>query len=311
MAAIENLIRRLGPAMPVVGGLTPMSKLLALWGPLMLMAAIACVQPLDENVVDGKVLEGILQNVDSVNSEITIETKDGETVTLKLGADAPVEADGTSSDLGSLVAGASVEVEVKDDGRVVQRIKSRQAKAEGVVVGMEGDEITVESEGGRLLTVHVSDHTGIRLEDDSVGILVDLWLGARVGIKFDPENGVALSIYAEQPEAVNVEGVVVEVTDEGVTVETEGGRTVNLVIGARTQIQLEGGSGTVAHLQPGLGVGAKFDPRTRIASVILVLDAEGRRVEEPEPVNGRGRGSGSYRLGESPWRRKAAVPSTW
>ena len=155
MAAIENLIRRLGPAMPVFGGLTPMSKLLALFGPLMLMAAIVCVQPSDENVVDGKVLEGILQNVDSVNSEITIETKDGETVTLKLGADAPVEADGTSSDLGSLVAGASIEVEVKDDGRVVQRIKSRQAKAEGVVVGMEGDEITVESEGGRLLTVHV------------------------------------------------------------------------------------------------------------------------------------------------------------
>ena len=279
MVEIEKAVRHLWPAMPVFGGLSSMSRLWVLFVPLMLMAAIACVQPTDEEVV-----EGILQNVDSVNGEITIETKDGQTVTLKLGAGAPVETDGTSSDLESLVAGASVEIEVKDDGRVVQRIKSRQAKAEGVVVRIEGDEVTVESDGGRSVTIRVTDRTGIRLGDDSVGSLDDLLLGARVGIKFDPENRVALNIFAEQAEPVKAEGVVVEVTDEGVTVEMEGGRTVNLVIGARTHIQLEGGSGTVADLQPGLGVGVKFDPQTRIASVILVLDVEERRVKEPEPV---------------------------
>jgi len=65
-------------------------KLFALFVPLILLAA-GC------GGVDAELLEGILQNADSVNSQITIVTKDGKMVTLTIATEAPVETEGASS----------------------------------------------------------------------------------------------------------------------------------------------------------------------------------------------------------------------
>ncbi len=114
-------------------------NLLAPLALLLLLAATACTPS------EAELVEGILQNVDSVDGEITIVTKDGKTITMKIAVDAPVETEGASSALETLEPGTSVEVEVNEDGQVVQRIEARQAKVEGVIVEIEGDEVTLES----------------------------------------------------------------------------------------------------------------------------------------------------------------------
>lgn len=243
-------------------------KLLALLVPLMMLVAIACV-PSEEEII-----EGILQNVDFINGEITIVTKDGKTITLTIATQAPVETEGGISALETLEPGTSVELEVTDEGQVVQRIEARQAKVEGFIVGIEGDEVTVESERGRLLTVTVNSQTRIRLEDDFPGTLADLVEGQEVKIKYDPESLVALRVDSEEEEA-EIEGVVVEVGDDQVTIETERGRRLTLIVGDRTRIELEDDfPGTYADLQVGQEVEAKFDPYTRMTFKIEVDEDE-------------------------------------
>ena len=242
-----------------------------LFGPLMLLmllAAMACAPS------DIQLIEGILQNVDSVNGEITIVTKDGKTVTLTIATQAPIETEGASSALETLELGASLEVEVDGDGRVAQRIEVRQAKVEGVIVEIAGDEVTLESDRGRRVTVRVTDRTRIELEDDFPGTLADLQVGAEVEVKFDPDSKVAFRIDAEEEEA-EIEGVVVEVSGNEVTIETERGRKLTLVVGDRTRIELEDNfPGTIADLRVGAEVEAKFDPYTRTAYKIEIEEDE-------------------------------------
>ncbi|MEE9285731.1 MAG: hypothetical protein V3V35_08405, partial [Dehalococcoidia bacterium] len=103
-------------------------KLSALFLPLMLLVAIAC------SPTEAELLEGILQNVDTVNGQITIVTKDGRTITLTIATQASVETEGATSAFETLEPGASVEVVVNEDGRVAQLIKARLAKVEGFIV---------------------------------------------------------------------------------------------------------------------------------------------------------------------------------
>ena len=147
---------------------------------LTLLLAIACT------LSERELLDGILQNVDSANGEITIVTKDGKTITLTVATEAPVETEGASSALETLEPGASVKVEVNEDGRVVQRIEARQAKVKGVIIEIEGNKVTIESERGREVTA--TDLTRIKLEDDFPGTLADLQVGAEVQVKYDPDT---------------------------------------------------------------------------------------------------------------------------
>ena len=149
---------------------------------LTLLLAIACT------LSERELLDGILQNVDSANGEITIVTKDGKTITLTIATEAPVETEGASSALETLEPGASVKVEVNEDGRVVQRIEARQAKVKGVIIEIEGNKVTIESERGREVTVTATDLTRIKLEDDFPGTLADLQVGAEVQVKYDPDS---------------------------------------------------------------------------------------------------------------------------
>ena len=99
------------------GALT--TKFIGLLVPLLLMVLMACT------LTEDQLIEGILQNVDSINGEITIVTKDGKTVTLTIATDAPVETEGASSAFETLEPGTTLEVEVDDDGRIAVRIKAR------------------------------------------------------------------------------------------------------------------------------------------------------------------------------------------
>lgn len=242
---------------------------------LLLVLTVACT-PRQEELV-----EGVLQNVDSVNGEITIVTKDGKTVTLTIATEAPVETEGASSAIETLEPGASVEVEVNDDGQIARRIKAHQAKVEGTIVGIEGNEVTLESERGRRVTVLVTERTRIELEDDFPGTVADLHIGLEVEIKFDPESRVAFKIDTEKEEA-EIEGIVVRIEANEVTIETERGYRRTLVITDATRIELEDDfPGTIADLQVGVEVEAKFDPSTRLA---FKIEVEEEKVVTPTPT---------------------------
>ncbi len=219
---------------------------------------------------EAKLVEGILQNVDSVNGEITIVTEDGKTITLTIATEAQVETEGATSALETLEPGVSVEVEVNDDGQVAQHIKARLAKVEGVIVGIKGNEVTVESERGRRVTVLVTDRTRIELEEDFPGTLADLQVGAEVEIKFDPESRVAFKVDTEEEEA-EIEGIIIQIDGNEVTIETERGHRRTLIVGDQTRIELEDDfPGIMADLQVGIEVEANFDPFTRLAFKIEV-----------------------------------------
>ena len=251
--------------------------LLAAFVALVLLAAIAC------DTAQVQLIEGVLQSVDSANGQITVVTKDGKTVTLTIATDAPVETEGAGSTLpGStlpptvetLEPGASITVEVNNDRQVAQRVKARQAKVEGVIVKVEGQQVTVESERGRQVTVTVTDRTSIELDDDFPGALADLRAGVEVKIKFDSESLLAFKIDTEEEEA-EIKGIVVLVEGNEVTIETKRGRRLMLVVSDRTRIELEDDfPGTISDLQVGVEVETKFDPFNRTAFKIEVKEEE-------------------------------------
>ena len=109
---------------------------------VLIMVVIACTTS------EAELIQGILQNVDSVNGKVTVATKDGRTVNLEIATETPVETEGAPSTLDALEPGASVEVEVGKGGQVARHIKARQAKVEGVIV-----EITMSEQ---IITIIIS-----------------------------------------------------------------------------------------------------------------------------------------------------------
>lgn len=240
---------------------------------VLMVSAMACTP------ADQQLLEGLLQNVDAVNGEVTIVTKDGKTITLKVSTQAPVQAQGASSALEALEPGTAIKVNVTENGQVAERIEARLAKVEGTIVAIEGNKVTVESVTGRKVTVTVTERTRIELDDDLPGTLADLRVGAEVETKFDPETGLALKIDAEEEEA-EIEGVIVAIDGQEVTIETERGRRLALTVSDQTRIELEDDiPGTLADVSKGLEVEAKFDPFTRRVFKIEVEEAESAEIK--------------------------------
>ena len=88
-------------------------RILSFLAPAVLLLVAACTPS------DAALLEGILQNVDSANGEITIVTKDGRTITLIIRTDATVESDGVTVSRVKAVPGLKFDV-TREDDRIVQ-----------------------------------------------------------------------------------------------------------------------------------------------------------------------------------------------
>ena len=232
----------------------PWVRILSFLAPALLLVVAACTPS------DAALLEGVLQNVDSANGEITIITKDGRTITLTIRTDATVESDGVSLSLEALEPGVSVELDVDDDEREVHQVKAHIAKVEGRIEAVGDSSIAIRTEHGRLVELEVTDGTRIKLEDDLPGTLADLVPGTEVEVKFDPETLVAFKIDAEHEDA-EIEGVLVEVSGDSITVQTEHGRRLTLSIDDATRIELDDHErGTLIDLAVAKEVEVKFDP---------------------------------------------------
>ncbi|MSQ40804.1 MAG: hypothetical protein EXR55_03915 [Dehalococcoidia bacterium] len=205
-----------------------------------------------------------------MNGQITVLTKDGKTVTLIIDTKATVQAEGATSALETLAVGTSLEVEVGETGQVANSVKARQAKIEGVITAIQGGQITVETERGLTRTLQVTEATRIELEEDFPGTLADLKVGHEVEVKFDPDTSVAFKVDSKEEEA-EIEGVIVGVQGSEVTVETERGRRLSVVVSDRTRLELEKDlPGALADLKVGMEIEVKFGPFTRAAFKIEV-----------------------------------------
>ncbi|MBI4180323.1 MAG: DUF4382 domain-containing protein [Chloroflexi bacterium] len=162
-----------------------------------LVTAAACTP------AEAKALQGVLKNVDSANGTITIVTKDGKTVTVKIATETGVSTNGTSTSIETLEPGASVDVEIEKndkDDRVARHIEARQAEVAGIITGIESSNITIKTERDKNVTVSVTDSTIIKLANDLAGTLADLSVGMLVEAKFDPLTNQALKIGIEEEE---------------------------------------------------------------------------------------------------------------
>lgn len=248
---------------------------------LALLASVACTTQERER------LEGLLQNVDAVNGEITVVTKDGKTIKLKIATEAPVTAEGTSSTLEALVPGTNVQVDLDKKTQVVREVKARLAEVEGRIVTIEGDKVTIETERGRKVTVTVTERTRVELDDDLPGTLADLKVGMEAEVRYDPDSGAALQFETEEEE-VEIEGAIIEITGKDVTLETEKGRRITVIVEDRTRIELDDVPGKLSDLKRGMEIEVTFDPFSRQAFNIKTEDGEATAEVEGTIVEVKG-----------------------
>ncbi|MBI2850280.1 MAG: DUF4382 domain-containing protein [Chloroflexi bacterium] len=168
--------------------------------PLILVMAVAVVAITACTPEELEVLSGVLQKVDSADGKITIVTKDGRTVTLKIDTDTTVAAQGATTNASSLEPGAEVEVKVKKDGQSARQIAAKQAHVEGTISKIESGNVTIQSEKGSLVTVLVTNSTRIEIEDEDNGTLADLKVGLKVEAKYDPTTKQAFKIELQENE---------------------------------------------------------------------------------------------------------------
>ena len=76
------------------------------------------------------------------------------------------------------------------------------------------------------------------------------------------------------------EAVIVDITGNEITVETEDGRKVGVLVDERTHIEVNGHAGTLEDLKVGENVGVWYDPETHTALAIFAFEDEGRRVDD-------------------------------
>ncbi len=255
-------------------------------------------------------LEGILQNVDAANGEITVVTKDGQTVTLKIDTEASVEAEGASSTLETLEVGASIQVEVNEDNQVVQHIKAQQTEIEGEIVRIVGDKVTVESEDGERVTILVSDDTRIESEADSPGTPSTLQVGDKIETTFDPESKTAFSISGQEEEVQQAEadngpdkeeesetGSVTVSEEEAVKPDIE--PDVEDKPDVEPDVETDRGRDIIGDATPDGDVDIDGDGKITIVDVVGGLEAERARLAEAIAEN---RISGYY---DAEWIRNA------
>jgi ferric-dicitrate binding protein FerR (iron transport regulator) len=261
-----------------ISALSGRAKILAFLAALLLLA-LACTP------ADAQWIQGILQDVDSANGEITIVTEDVKTITLTITTDASVDTEGTSSSVETLESGVSIEASVADDGEHTTKISARQSKIHGTVKSIGEDDagnkvISIETRDGTVVVI-VDATTRIELEEDSHGSLADIPIGAEIEVKFDPETGVAFKLDLEQEEA-EIEGWVDGIIGNFVTIETEHGRILTVEVDDNTRIELADDSlGTLADIVDGLKIEADFDP-----SSLAAFKIEIEQYEEDEEEDG-------------------------
>jgi hypothetical protein len=246
--------------------------------PLVLLTAVACT------AAEAQVLEGILENVDSVSGEVTVKLKDGSTVTINL-EDVGVETLSGAVGSASLEPGDEVSLEVADDDDdVVTTVKTHRAEVDGTIksVDVDAQTVTVTAENGVDFTVTVTPETKIESEETDGNVtLAELEPGQQVEVKYNVDTDIAIKIEVEgdheheDEDKGEFEGVITAINDDTkeITLRAENGveATYTVVSGTRLKEDVN----TFADLQAGMEAKVKFDRATN-----ELIEVEAERDEE-------------------------------
>ena len=134
---------------------------------------------------------------------VTIETKDGTEVVVKVDDTTRIELDGDAAgSLSDIKVGDQVEVKFDPETEVAFKLELEHEKneVEGWVQNIDGDQLTIKTENGDEITVTVGENAKIELADDSHGTLADIVDDLKIEVDYDPVSMAAFKIEIEHDE---------------------------------------------------------------------------------------------------------------
>ena len=247
-------------------------------------------------------VEGVIKDVDNAGNKITVELSDGTALTLTLTEQSEVEVNGEDASIEDLLADARVEIEFNPSTMEVLEIESdTRAEAEGTIssVDSEANTVTILMEDGSKLTLNITNDTRVRIERILFGI-TGLSEGLAVYVKYDRSTGEALEVRAEgqkhrqadEKDEAKLTGTVTSIDSESgeVTVTLESGRSLTLLLGDGTEIEIDGSDDEgqpLADLLDGQRVKVEYDRESGIISEIESVD-RGRSDDRDSSLLPRG-----------------------
>ncbi len=223
-------------------------------------SAVSCASLAD---LDPVAAEAIIQNVDSLSGEVTVQFKDGTTTTFNL-EDVDIEALSQLIGDASLQAGDEIEVEL-DSSSNVKAVTPHTANLKAMIVEVDtdADTMTVEAFNGVQLELTFTVDTRIQLDDDVRGTVADLAPGILVKVKYDTETNEALKIKHEDDDDNEEKGAITAINadDHTITVEGVNGVVETYIVLPHTEIEVDGRA-AFSELQVGMLVELEFDAAT-------------------------------------------------
>ncbi len=229
-----------------------------------LTAAVGCT---GLEALDAEAAQAVVQNIDSLSGEVTVEFKDGTTTTFNL-ADVDIEALGQLIDGVALEAGDEVEVEL-DSSKRVRALTPHATNVLGVIrnVDTDANTLTIQAAYGAELVVTLTARTRFDLDDDSHGTVTGLAPGMAVTVKYDTGTNEALRIRHEHRNRDNDEdelkGVITALDPDAqsITVETQNGVSETYTVQSYTEIEIHDDA-AFGDLEVGMLVKIEFDQDT-------------------------------------------------
>ncbi len=246
---------------------------------LLLIGMLAVATPALANGLQGKV-KGSIVAVDTTAATLTITPKNGgPDITLSVDASTLIRRGGMPATLADLQVGDRVKARYDPATMLASRIDAKSAKQtnlKGVIAAVDpaaGTLSITPKQGGAAITLSVDATTWIK-RDGLPATLADPQVGDRVKAKYNPYTMLASKIDAKSaiPFALpEIEGRLTAVGAASVTIAPEkGGAEVTLNVDASTRIEREHMPATLADLQVGDKVEARYDPATMTAVKIEV-----------------------------------------
>lgn len=263
-----------------------------------------------------KLLEGVIQNADTLSGTVTVVMKDGSIQTFNF---ADVKAETIIAALGGLSIEPGDPVIIKQDKNgVVQEVIGSFAKVDGIINGLGTDSVSINTEKGANITLEVTPETVIRIEDDGAvddvddgavddvdegdvedvgdgdiedrgaGNFTDLQVGQQVEAKYDVTSLEALTITIDNYAENDIEGTITAIDPDNhmVTIATEEKGDIVLRVTSDTILRIEDkGTATFGDLELGLRVQAEYDVSSKDALKIKVDDG-GEEGDEGEVEEG-------------------------
>jgi len=149
---------------------------------------------------DGANVQGNVKGVDAAKNTITLSDKAQDEKVYSVAKDVAVYLDGKAEarKLADVPAGASVQLTLSTDGKVVREIRVNGPTVQGAVVGAANDTVTLrDKEGERGYTL--GRDTRIVIEGTREGKLADLIDGTVARVRLSADRSAVLEIHAEGP----------------------------------------------------------------------------------------------------------------